>query len=183
MSSNTTFSPSSLAFENAVNGTTSVLTLTITNNGSSDVTITGPAAPFSMDPASVTVAAGDAVDVSVAFSPTGDADDDYTSTITSDDGGSVAVSGSGLAPVSSDESQTGTHLLMKVDDYTDGLFAKYAEDGDELDEQLTMTSYLRIGLFDYATESDKAKQLLDLIPQVRASTNPNGSPSATSERN
>ncbi|MBW2523811.1 MAG: hypothetical protein JRI23_06530, partial [Deltaproteobacteria bacterium] len=86
----------------------------------------------------------------------------------------VSLSATGV--VSSLDTQ-GSHLLLKIPDYADTEFVNVKVAHPEGIDPTGVTgnqlqSYLRLGTFDYDSESPAAKQLLQLIPKVNAAHDP-----------
>ena len=169
-----TFSPTSYAFGDVSTGEENATVITVSNDGLVDITLTDPSSPFSMSASAAVVPAGGSVDITITFSPTA-----VTSSASSvsGDSASCSLTGTGVETSTTTTTTTGTHMLFLVPDFANGVF-EVAENVADATVN-TMTSYLRLGSFDYNDESTKAKELLDLIPQVTASTDPNASASTT----
>ena len=172
-------SKNSVAFGSVATQNTVQQELTVTNssNHAVDVTISiEGAAPglFTVSPSSqVTVPASSTLSgtltLAVFFQPA--AIQSYSATLRIRADGApptlVPLTGTGTAPQGWQQ-QAGSYLLVKVPDYGDGTF----EAADAPKEQVTMTSYLRLGTFDWGQESPLAKELIKVISQVGTLGNP-----------
>ncbi len=69
------------------------------------------------------------------------------------------------------------HLLFEVPNYGDTTFQKPSDASAVAGERLT--SFLRLGKFDYSSEPIRAQELLKLIPQVTSATDPIGTAATT----
>jgi hypothetical protein len=116
----------------------------------------------------VTIAAHGSLAVTVFFEPP--EVQSYSATLKIKPSGTasqVSLSGTGTTPQGWQQ-QAGSYLLVKVPDYGDGTFETRTGPKTEV----TMTSYLRLGTFDWSQESVLAKQLLKLLPQTGIAGNP-----------
>jgi hypothetical protein len=167
------FNPSSVSFGDVPIGNQGARAITITNpdQQAKTVTVSGDGA-FRLDPPSVTVPAagadgtkGSATAV-VYFQPTTAAS--VTATLRGDSQ-LCNLSGHGVTGDMADETAfTNKALFLKVPDYTVDSFEQFrASPAVE-----SLSSFLRLGAFDIATETDRSKQLLALIHQAGPSGDP-----------
>jgi hypothetical protein len=167
--------PTAIHFDKVQVGAQSAQELTIKNQSSAEIVVKMPAQgppnrPFKLVPSEVRVAANQTLVITVVFEPT--AEGALTDNVSV---GSVLVplSGAGVAQKGWEKTEQGSYMLVKVPDYTDGLFEKRQDaSGDLVSEQATMTSYLRLGSFDWTKESEPAKELLRVIPQAGSPGDP-----------
>lgn len=167
-------SDSAFNFGDVQVGESATTTITYRNSGATAESLTlSTGDPFSVSPASGSVPPGGELTVTVKFSPTQASGANQTLTAQFTGGpATTALSGAGISPVAADTTvAAGTHLLIKVPDFTNAKFER-ANDQEAVEE--SMTSYLRMGTFDFDQESDRARELLDLIPKALPATNPYG---------
>ena len=127
---------------------------------------------FSVSPATAPVGTKD-LTVTVSVTTPNDPGNSTTSSLEVTGGatGSVSVSVTCDDPPSPTETTTDKHALLAVPDYGDTTVinppaTSIGHDGGEL------VSFLRLGKFDWDSETPAAKELLKLIPQVTSATNP-----------
>lgn len=162
-----TFNPASQSFGSVVVGQSATMAISVSNSGSAGVAVTAPVAPFSMSPASVLVPAGGTVNVNVTFSPT--SAQGFVGSIAAG-GVSCQLSGSGTDADTDVTYSPKKALFINVPDFADGQFEAYNNQSHV--PQITMTSFLRLGTFDYETEPPNARALLKLIHQAGPAGNP-----------
>lgn len=170
-----TVSRSSISFGSVTTQSKVQEEVTVSNSASQAVDVfislqgSGTAAYAVSPAAQVTIAGKGSLTITVFFEPA--EEQSYPATLKIDPTGAsvtnVTLSGQGATP-SGWQQQAGSYLLVKVPDYGDGTF----ETRDGPVSQVTMTSYLRLGTFDWSQESALAKKLLKLLPQTGIAGNP-----------
>jgi hypothetical protein len=149
-----TFAPSSYDFGDVAIGSTAMVSITATNDAASAVPLTAPSGGgFSMSPASASVPANGSVTVMITFAP--------GSTIGYSDVLAAGTDKCSIAGVGVTLTNTGSlkSLYIAVPDYGDSDFQRL----NQTQENVKMTSFLRLGNFDYSTETDKSKELLNVM--------------------
>lgn len=171
---NFTIEPASEDFgEVTVGATSSSTTFTITAQAPLSVVFRDDSNGFTASPALLTLAKGDTQQIAVTFEPS--ARTVYNASFIADFDGTEqvigTVRGSGVQKVPADtETVEGESYLCRVADFTSSKFER-ANGGQNVE---TMTAFLRIGSFDLTDESARSLELLDLIPQAGAASNPSG---------
>ncbi len=165
--------PSSLAFDEVIRGDSAALQVTLSSTGGDLDAVAlsiSPAGQFTVSPAQTTVTEA-GVQVTVTFRPT--TVGAHQAVLSAIRGGvrkdiDMAGAGTGI-----DVPADGSHLLIMVPDYGDTTFVNVGTDGvveEGLDasavDATKLKSYLRLGTFDFDTESLPAQELLRLIPSA-----------------
>ena len=161
------FNPSSVSFGDVPVGNQGARAITITNSGAhaKTVTVSGDGA-FRLDPSSVTVPAASADGTKGAASAVVFFQPATKTSVTAKVGAgseSCQLSGKGITGNLGDETSfTNKALFLKVPDYTVDTFEQ-SRAGAATE---SLSSFLRLGAFDFASETDRAKELLSLIHQA-----------------
>lgn len=157
-----TFDPASLDFGEVIVNTQGARQLTLTNDENVGCQVVAPAAPFAMDPSGFVLPPNSSKTVVVTFKPTS-----AGSKSAKINAGMFSCSLNGTAVEKTGQTQEFTgpkkSLLLNVPDYSDGVFEQ-CRNPDAVQE--IMTSFLRLGMFDYEAEPPKARDLLKVIHQA-----------------
>jgi hypothetical protein len=138
----------------------------LTNTGQASATVTlGASGPgFAVQPSTLTLGPGASASFVVRYTPPSAGPHTGVLQLTGqnfDFSHTVSLSGEGIEITQ--EHVGGSHLLFKLPDYGESTFERRQGTPDE---QVTMTSYLRLGRFSWEDEPPRAKELLRLIPQA-----------------
>jgi hypothetical protein len=172
-----TFSPSSLAFGDTAIGEKPTMSVIVSNSDTTtSVTVTCPSGPaFSMSPSPATVPAAPdgntpgVVTVTISFGPS--ATQGYADKLSEPQGATCSLSGTGVQAYTDVIQKTKKSLFIEVPDFGTGPF----QQPGGASENVTMTSFLRLGNFDFATETQRAKDLLSVIHLAGPPGDPNRS--------
>ncbi len=159
-----TFSPSTLAFGDVDPSvsTSKKITITLSAPASQVTTVTASGTGLAVTPSNIVAGQRSAVFTVTLAAPAAAGATTGTLTVTS--GTTVSTATVSGQVVDLDGGQTiEKHLLFEVPNYGDTTF-QTPSDGSVAGERLT--SFLRLGKFDYSSEPTRAQELLKLIPQV-----------------
>jgi len=165
-----TISPDPVQFGNvdASTSNTLIVTLSFSEELTGEVTLS-ISAPFSVSPQ--TVPTGDtSVSLTLTYdAPASAGEDAETLTLS----GAVSDSFDVTGMVGQDALTTTAekYLLLQVPDYGDTTFANPCADAEGFSDRV-LTSFLRLGKFEWDDEPAAARWLLKLIPQVTSATDP-----------
>jgi hypothetical protein len=168
-----TFSPLSVSFGDVVQNQQDARQITFTNPDSAptDVTVVAPTGAFALIPAGATLTVPGATTAGNSTTP-GEATLIVTFTPSAAQlySGQVVLNGVPCSLAGTGVSAQGVDiydgskksLLIKVPDYAGGLF----EQSRATDAEQSLSSFLRLGNFDYSAEPPRAKELLKVMHQA-----------------